>query len=258
MDSDDTIYQNIFFTFGLKDDFASYLKKRTEWDLNSTPREFEKHEWELFFYCLYEIVPPKMSLMDRFNYNILMLDIITSYRGWRHFRGLPVRGQRTWSNAWSCYKSNTVMRNLKFNMAKNFLGNIPFGDIKVAALAESINDVWRNQWEIEWVSAKNSRLRFSGNQNTIKIDIHSMANNQVMHPLKLKNLSKKQKQSFKKNYFSLGFDTGFTKPLLANLYNIDLDDNSDNPDFKNMSIILRSNAAKKANPKKKSDLNKKK
>ena len=29
-----------------------------------------------------------------------------------------------------------------------------------------------------------------------------MANYQIMHPLKLKNLSKKQKQSFKKNYFS--------------------------------------------------------
>ena len=53
----------------------------------------------------------------------------------------------------------------------------------------------------------------------MKIDLYSMANYQVMHPLKLKNLSKKQKQSYKKNYFSLGFDSGFTKPLLNSVFN---------------------------------------
>ena len=52
------------------------------------------------------------------------------------------------------------------------------------------------------MSAKASRLKFKGHPNSMKIDLYSMANYQIMHPLKLKNLSKKQKQSFKKNYFS--------------------------------------------------------
>ena len=58
----------------------------------------------------------------------------------------------------------------------------------------------------------------------MKIDLYSMSHYQVMHPLKLKNLSKKQKQSFKKNYFSLGFDPGFTKPLLNSIFNSAISD----------------------------------
>jgi hypothetical protein len=45
-----------------------------------------------------------------------------------------------------------------------------------------------------------------------------MAKGQIMNPLKLNKLSKKQRQSFKKNHFSLGFDPGFTKSLLTELY----------------------------------------
>jgi len=53
----------------------------------------------------------------------------------------------------------------------------------------------------------------------MKIDLYSMAKGQIMNPLKLSKLSKKQRQSFKKkNHFSLGFDPGFTKSLLTELY----------------------------------------
>jgi hypothetical protein len=73
----------------------------------------------------------------------------------------------------------------------------------------------------------------------MKIDLYSMANYQVMHPLKLKNLSKKQKSSFKKNYFSLGFDPGFTKPLLNQLHNIDSDSNNSSSNLLGSSLVLR-------------------
>jgi hypothetical protein len=33
-------------------------------------------------------------------------------------------------------------------------------------------------------------------------------------------MSKKQRQSFKKNYFTLGFDVGFTKVLLSERYKL--------------------------------------
>jgi len=45
-----------------------------------------------------------------------------------------------------------------------------------------------------------------------------MAHGQVMNPIKFQRMTKKQKQSFKKNHFTLGFDPGFTKPLLSELY----------------------------------------
>ena len=59
-----------------------------------------------------------------------------------------------------------------------------------------------------------------------------------MHPLKLKSLSKKQKQSYKKNYFSLGFDSGFTKPLLNSVFNRSISDSFES-DLKGSKLILR-------------------
>jgi hypothetical protein len=72
----------------------------------------------------------------------------------------------------------------------------------------------------------------------MKIDLYSMSHYQVMHPLKLKNLSKKQKQSFKKNYFSLGFDPGFTKPLLNSIFNSAISDSFES-DLKGSKLVLR-------------------
>jgi hypothetical protein len=37
-------------------------------------------------------------------------------------------------------------------------------------------------------------------------------------------MSKKQRQSFKKNYFTLGFDVGFTKTLLSERYKLGEED----------------------------------
>ena len=40
-------------------------------------------------------IPENLDIKKRFTLNIFMLDIINSYRGFRHSMGLPVRGQRT-------------------------------------------------------------------------------------------------------------------------------------------------------------------
>ena len=256
LDSDFSLYNNIYFSYGLKKNAVSYVENRLEKNLHNNLKSLKKFEWELYLNCIYDIVPFKCSLLRRLTFNIFMLDIITSYRGWRHYRGLPVRGQRTWTNSWSCYKSNWVLRNYKVIASKKNYGNIPIKDIKVASVAEYVNLIWKQQWDFEWLAAKNSRLRFKGNKNTIKIDIYAMANYQVMHPLKLKNLSKKQKQSFKKNYFSLGFDPGFTKQLFQELHNVNTDQN--NQGLSSSSLILKDGrASKKNSPKKKTEVNKK-
>jgi hypothetical protein len=73
----------------------------------------------------------------------------------------------------------------------------------------------------------------------MKIDLYSMYNFQPMFPAKFKKLTKKQKQAFKKNYFSLGFEVGFTKPLLNSIFNA----SSSNPfsvnELKNFKLVLR-------------------
>jgi len=254
INSEDNLYKNII-SYGVKKKSTNYVKLRLEKSDLFLVKNLKKFELEVYLDCIYSIVPYKCNILKRNTFNIFMLDVITSYRGWRHSRGLPVRGQRTWTNAWSCYKSNWVLRNFKIMCSKKNYGNVPIRDARVAGLAEYVNLTWKQQWEVEWLAAKNSRLIFKGNINTIKIDIHAMANYQVMHPLKLKNLSKKQKQSFKKNYFSLGFDPGFTKPLLAELYNLNEENNTG---LLSSSLIMKDGRSSKKNaPKKKAEVNKK-
>jgi len=48
---------------------------------------------------------------DLQNLNIIRLYLIKSYRGRCHALGKPVRGQRTWSNAWNSYNINKNLRN---------------------------------------------------------------------------------------------------------------------------------------------------
>jgi hypothetical protein len=63
-------------------------------------------------------------------------------------------------------------------------------------------------------------LKSKTHRNVIKTDLYSMAQGNVMSPVKFKKLSKKQQQSYNQNHFSLGFDAGFTKPLLKELYDL--------------------------------------
>jgi hypothetical protein len=47
-----------------------------------------------------------------------------------------------------------------------------------------------------------------------------MAQGNVMSPTKFAKLSKKQQQAHNKNHFTLGFDSGFTRLLLKQLYEL--------------------------------------
>ena len=48
---------------------------------------------------------------DLHRLNVIRLYLIRTHRGRSHALGKPVRGQRTWSNAWNSYNLNRVLRN---------------------------------------------------------------------------------------------------------------------------------------------------
>jgi len=54
--------------------------------------------------------------------------LLKTYKGRSHSLGKPVRGQRTWSNAWSSYRYNTTLRFFLSSFVKN---NRPNSDKKV-------------------------------------------------------------------------------------------------------------------------------
>jgi len=97
-------------------------------------------------------------------------------------------------------------------------GNLAANEIYTAQLAEHINFTWKYQWYNEWNNARLHRLKSTVHKNVVKTDLYSMALGNVMSPTKFDRLSKKQQQLYNKNHFSLGFESGFTRPLLRELY----------------------------------------
>lgn len=223
IDPDETLFINFFESYGFNKNFISFIEKRLEHESDCIVKELPLTKWKVFLEVFPTVMPFECNIFTRHCLNIYILDLSTSYKGWRHFRGLPVRGQRTWTNAWSCYRSNWILRNLRLSIAKKFYGNIPDKEAIVGFSAEHVNSMWKDQWHHEWLAARKELEKFKGHPKTMKIDLYSMHNYQITHPYKLKNMSKKQKQAIKKNYFTLGFDLGFTKSLLRARHNIEDD-----------------------------------
>lgn len=205
--------------FGLKRYSLSCFERRAENFSNNNLANWVSAQYMSMVSLFYEIVPNKRTLRNRNLVNIFFLDVIASYRGWRHSKGLPVRGQRTWTNAWNSYRNNLVLREHKVVLARNLYGNIPVNELNVAYLAEQVNLLWKLQWEQEWREAKKKRLLSLKKDSSIfKVDLYSMSKGVVSGFTKSGEKAKKQKQIVKKNYFSLGFDPGFTKALLKDSF----------------------------------------
>lgn len=150
--------------------------------------------------------------------NIYMLNLLGTYKGWRHSRGLPVRGQRTWSNGWSSYRSNLTLRSYKIILAKKMYGQNFSNDCFVAYIAEEVNNMWRLQWGKEWLIAKKKRLNSMKNiKKNEKIDLVSISKLQI-GPIGKTNEGK-QKNKKIKNTYTIGFDPGFTKLYLQKTAN---------------------------------------
>ena len=135
--------------------------------------------------------------------NIYFLDFINNYRGYRHIFGLPVRGQRTWTNGNSVFKSNNLLRGYKFNIFKNSLPTQLKDNVNTLFYLEQVNFIWKNQWEFEWNLAKKYHtVSLKKNKGFVKYNINTLSK---VNP----NIRDFKKQKL----FSIGFDLGFTKDL---------------------------------------------
>ena len=201
-------------SLGLSNFFFKKIEKRCEIFKEYSFNFYNIAQWSSFFNFFYKIIPRDKTIIKQRLLNIFFLDIISSYRGWRHARGLPVRGQRTWTNAWSVYKSNLILRHYKIILLKRIYNKVSLSDLNLAYAAEQFNLLWKVQWENEWLDAKKKRIQLTKKrQGILKIDLNSMARGQINIPKGSKSTSKK-KQKGSKNVLNLGFDPGFTKILL--------------------------------------------
>lgn len=193
-------------------------------------KKFEKHPRYLFsnFKQNYkylnkkisQLFPAPIALHKKHTLNVYTLDMIQSYRGVRHARGLPCRGQRTWTNAWTSYRVNTTLRVFKIKLLNRAYKKTTNEHLNTYYLAEQINLLWKVFWKDEWLNAKKKVILVSKKKN-VNVDVTSMAKGNVVSPTRLKKLSKKQKSSLGKNTLTLGFDVGFTKKVLVDLHKRD-------------------------------------
>lgn len=228
--------------FGLNSNFIKLFSERAEiLDITKFESTYS-YKWLVFLKLLNNLVPLNKSINDRYLLNIFFLDLIVSYRGWRHSRGLPVRGQRTWTNAWTTYRSNLTLREHKIVIAKKLYGSLPLDNLSTAYLAEQTNLLWKLQWENEWKEARKRRLiSIKSNTRVTTVDLNAMSKG-IVNSVSTKKSKKQKKVTFNKNLFTLGFDTGFVKALIKANY-IDTNIKKKNSKQSKVNLIIGSSSS---------------
>lgn len=204
----------ITFNFLIHKNFNSFTKYQIFKKLNSFVDELKLFKQELFykkFLIFFQLSSLTLKLTQQIY--IILLDLITSYKGFRHLKGFPLRGQRTWSNSWSTYKNNQILRNIRFDWALKYYNLTSRKDIKIGLFAEFHNLLWKKQWHKNWWEARIKRLARQTKlvDDIFKIDLKAIALNQIFIPSKKKELTKKQKALKEKSMFLSGFSIGFSK-----------------------------------------------
>ena len=157
------------------------------------------------------------DLKSRLLSNIVHLDLANTYKGWRHYKMLPVRGQRTSTNSSTCGKINNLLKYFKLKIAKQVYGSFNDSLIVTASSAEQYNNLWYFQWHNEWLVAKKKRTGFTRRSDKVcVIDLLSTSKGEIsvlQRPAK----PGKKKRVYKDNTFTVGFNPGYTKTLISNL-----------------------------------------
>lgn len=142
-------------------------------------------------------------------FSIYFLDLNFTYKGWRHLNNLPVRGQRTWTNA-NSIMNNKILKNQKILILKILLNTSNLNLINSYITIEYINLLWKLQWTNEWLELKRKRLFFMKKKiRNLKLKTDEQSILQELASLRAKFLKKKTKASVKGGYVALGFEPGF-------------------------------------------------
>lgn len=101
--------------YGLGNAFKSYLLKRFEFiklvfQLTKILTHYDLNLLKVINIILSKMTSINYPITELHTLTILRLYLIKTYQGKAHMLGKPVRGQRTWSNGWTSYNSNKLLR----------------------------------------------------------------------------------------------------------------------------------------------------
>lgn len=118
------------------------------------------------------------SLKKRLVINLVFKDMIHNYKMWRHIKGYPANGQRTWSNGKSVTRNNSLLKNFRIQQILVAYGKKRKNKAPQLVLGEYYNKLWLKTWKSEWKQARRFNLRQSRGRrknNTMFIDLRSLA-----------------------------------------------------------------------------------
>ena len=195
-------------------------------DIYLWKRKLKKNDklyFNIFFFYLKNFLPENSNYKDLILINLLIIDFCCIYKTYRHIFGLPVKGQRTWSNGFSSKNNNILLRQYKLKKFSNFIINYQPYDSKRIFIAEYVNFFWRQQNYLEWLSVKKKNLNIYGDKKLrTKIDFLKCSRGNIEHffqkfiDLKKKK-SHRKKRVFSKNSITIGWDFGYSKEYLEKL-----------------------------------------
>jgi len=201
--------------YGFNNYTIKKLFLRAELSLSLVGDQNAKTQYDALINYMLMLVHLKHDYRLKLVSNLALLDMILCYRGWRHFKGLPLRGQRTWTNGWTAFKKPNVLKKLKLKIARNAYGNFQDSTLATATAAEQYNTMWYRQWRSEWSENKKRRLKYvKKSKNVCIMDLNATAQGKISGSNRAAKAGKK-KRVYKKNSFTIGFGIGTTRWLLS-------------------------------------------
>lgn len=187
-------YKSSMVTVGhefIKKDLFNFLKQKNSWVTNQHNSIFEEHKnyylynnlwsdrklWNFFLWFFYNKHKSNYEQFPKINIaNVVFLDMLGSYKAWRHCRGYPVKGQRTWSNGKSCSKNNNLLKNYRLKQFQSMYGYSKKINYATLIQAECMNRLWLKTWPFEWAQGRKHAVRSKSRKGTtIPVDVINLS-----------------------------------------------------------------------------------
>ena len=187
-------YRNTTIAVGheyIRRDFHLFLPSRSNRYKNTCYSMFEEHSrffkskhfwsnrrfWNFFCWFFFKKYNSNMdNSLDFKTATIVFWDMLGLYKAWRHCRGYPVNGQRTWSNGKSCTKNNNNLRFFRLQQFQTAFGVKKKSNYATLVQAEAVNKLWLKTWPFEWIQGRYHAIRSKSRKGTsIPIDVVNLA-----------------------------------------------------------------------------------
>ena len=116
------------------------------------------------------------TVLDTKTTTIVFWDMLGLYKAWRHCKGYPVNGQRTWSNGKSCTKNNNFLKTYRLKQMQTAFGSRKKSNYAILVQAEAVNKLWLKTWPFEWIQGRYHAIRSKSRKGSaIPVDVANLA-----------------------------------------------------------------------------------